>query len=347
VSPELELGRFLNGRAPGLTPTIVGAIEYSRHRAEPSTLAVLQAYVPNEGTAWAHAREELRRFYERVLTRHREDPAPATTPRRLSELSTAETPATARDVIGAYLDLADLLGRRTAEMHLALASNVDDTGFTPVPYSTLDRRSNYQTVRNLVGKTLRLLRDSIGRLTPGIAEEARRLVGGQEQVLKVFEPYLGQRLTGLQIRTHGDFHLEQVLYTGKDFVIIDFDGEPNEPLADRRRKHNSLRDVAGMIRSFHYAAFTALLETAVVRVEDRSVAAPWADAWYRWVSGAFLRSYLAATVGAPFLPAPEDVELILDAQVLQKAFHELRGELDRCAETITIPLSSILERAGL
>ena len=163
----------------------------------------------------------------------------------------------------------------------------------------------------------------------------------------MFEPYLGQRLTGLQIRTHGDYHLEQLLYTGKDFVIIDFDGPPTETLAERRRRHNCLRDVAGMIRSFHYAAFTALLETAVVRPEDRPVAAPWADAWYRWVSGAFLRSYLAVTAGAPFLPAPDDIEVILDAQVLQKAFHELRGELDRCAETLTIPLSSIVERAGL
>ena len=189
------------------------------------------------------------------------------------------------------------------ETLVRVASNVEDAGFTPVPYSTLDRRSHYQSVRNLVGKTLRLLRDCRDRMPTHLVDQARRLVGGQEQVLKVFEPYLGQRLTGLQIRSHGDYHLEQLLYTGKDFVIIDFDGPPTETLAERRRKHNCLRDVAGMIRSFHYAAFTALLETAIVRAEDRSVAAPWADAWYRWVSGAFLRKYLEVTTGAPFLPA--------------------------------------------
>jgi maltose alpha-D-glucosyltransferase/alpha-amylase len=326
---------------------VVGAIEYSRLRAEPSTLAVLQSYVPNEGTAWGHAREELRRYFERVLTRHREDAAPAAAPRRLDELAAAEPPTEARDVIGAYLDLAGLLGKRTAEMHLAFAGNIDDASFAPVAYSTLDRRSKYQSVRNLVGKTIRLLRDCLGRLPAVLTNDARRLVGGQEQVLKGFEPYLGQRLTGLRIRTHGDYHLEQLLYTGKDFVIIDLDGQPFEPLAERRRKHNCLRDVGGMIRSFHYAAFTALLESAVVRAEDRPIAAPWADAWYRWVSAAFLRSYLAATAGAPFLPAPEDLEVILGAHVLQKAFHELRSELDRCAETTGIPLSSIVERAGL
>ena len=202
-------------------------------------------------------------------------------------------------------------------------------------------------MRNLVGKTMRLLRERLGRIPAGISEDARRVVGGQEWVLKVFEPYLGLRLTGLRIRTHGDYHLEQLLYTGKDFVVIDLDGLPFEALAERRRKHNSLRDVGGMIRSYHYAAGTALLESAVVRAEDRAVAAPWADAWYRWVSAAFLRAYLKTTTGAPFLPAPADLEVILGAHVLQKAFHELSGELDRCAETISIPLSSIIEGAEL
>jgi len=347
TSPELELTRFLNARGPGVAPTIVGAIEYRRPRAEPSTLAVLQAYVPNEGTAWAHAREELRRFFERVLTRHREDAVPATTPRALHELAAAEPPAAVRDVIGAYLDLAALLGKRTADMHVALASNSDDASFAPEPYSTLDRRSKYQSVRNLVGKTVRLLRDNTTRLPAEVMDSARRLVGGQDQVLKVFEPYLGQRLTGMRMRTHGDYHLEQVLYTGKDFVIIDFDGPPTETLADRRRKHLCLHDVAGMIRSFHYAALTALLEGTVVRVEDRSIATPWADVWYRWVSAAFLRSYLATTAGTAFVPAPEDLPIILDAQVLQKAFYELRDELERCAETTAIPMASIVEIAGL
>jgi maltose alpha-D-glucosyltransferase/alpha-amylase len=346
-SPELELGRFLNARAPGLTPAVVGAIEYERLRAEPSTLAVLQAYVPNEGTAWAHAREELRRYFERVLTRNREDAPPAPAPRRLDELAATEPPAAVRDVIGAYLDLAALIGKRTAEMHLAFAANVDDASFAPTPYSTLDRRSKYQSVRNLVGKTIRQLRDCLRRLPSGLGDDGRRLVGGGEKVLKAFEPYLDHRLTGLRIRTHGDYHLEQLLYTGKDFVIIDLDGPPFEPLPERRRRHNCLRDVASMVRSFHFAAYTALLESAVVRPEDRPIAAPWADAWYRWVSASFLRSYLTATAGAPFLPAAVDLDVILGAHVLQKAFYELRDELDRCTETVGIPLSSILERVGL
>src|SRR5450432_1722893 len=164
VNPELEIPRFLDARAPGLVPAVVGAITYRRRGTEPSTLAVLQAFVPNEGTAWTHAREELRRYFERTLTRHRQDPAPDPSPRALLELAHAEMPPAAREAIGAYLDLAALLGRRTAAMHVALASQGDDPSFAPEPYSALDRRSKYQSMRNLVGTTLRRLRSALPSL---------------------------------------------------------------------------------------------------------------------------------------------------------------------------------------
>jgi maltose alpha-D-glucosyltransferase/alpha-amylase len=346
VNPELELPRFLDARAPGLVPAVVGAIAYRRRGAEPSTLAVLQAFVPNEGTAWTHAREELRRYFERTLTRHRQDPSPDPSPRALLELARAETPPAVREAIGAYLDLAALLGRRTAEMHVALASQGDDPTFAPEPYSALDRRSKYQSMRNLVGTTLRRLRGSLPDLSPAAASLGRRLVDGQDRMLKIFEPFLHKRWSGLRIRTHGDLHLEQVLYTGKDFVIIDFEGPPAETLGERRRKHECLRDVAGMIRSFHYAAFTALLEQSVVRPEDRTIAEPWADAWYRFVSGAFLRAYLEATAGMPFVASAEDQALILDTHLIRRALYELGEELARGAETVAIPLAALVELAG-
>ena len=162
----------------------------------------------------------------------------------------------------------------------------------------------------------------------------------------MFEPFLGDQLTGLRMRTHGDYHLEQVLYTGKDFVIIDFDGPPTETLAERRRKHHCLRDVAGMIRSFHYAALTALLEGAVVRVEDRPSPRRGPT---RGTAGCRRRSCVRIwkSAGAVFLPDSDDLAMMLHAQVLEKAFHELRDELDRCAETTGIPMASIVEIAGL
>ena len=230
-------------------------------------------------------------------------------------------------------------------MHLALASNMEDPAFAPEPYTTLDRRSRYQSMRNIAGKTLRELRGNLARLPNRPLRLAHLLADNPERVLRVFEPLLSRRLAGLRIRTHGDYHLEQVLYTGKDFVIIDFEGPPLE-LAESRRKHSPLRDVAGMIRSFHWAAFTSLLDGVVVREEDREVATPWAESWHRWVSAAFLGAYLDATAGAPFMPAAEEVALLLNTFLLEKGLAELHDELDRCAETTVIPLAAIAELAA-
>ena len=234
-----------------------------RPRAEPSTLAVLQAYVPNEGTAWEHAREELRRFFERVLTRHREDAAPDAAPRAAGRAGARPSrPPPCATSIGAYLDLAALLGRRTAEMHLALGVERATTpSFAPEP--VLDARSalevpvDAQPGRQDAAPAARVPRPAARRRRRRRAPPGRRPGAGARRCSSRSS---ASACTGLRIRTHGDYHLEQVLYTGKDFVIIDFDGPPTETLAERRRKHNCLRDVAGMIRSFHYAAFTALLE---------------------------------------------------------------------------------------
>ena len=343
MSPELEVARFLNARAPSLTAQVIGAFELRQGRNEPSTLAVLQAFVPNEGTAWTHARESLRRYFERVLTRHREPP-PVETPHGLLEAARAEgLPPALAEVIGGYVDTAVLLGHRTADLHRALASDERDPAFRPEPYMVLDRRSKYQSMRNLIGKTLRLLRGHLAPIPPPLGVRTRALGVHPDRALRLVDPLLRQRLTGRRIRVHGDYHLDQLLSTGKDFVIIDFEGPLDETLAERRRKHSPFRDVAGMIRSFHYAAVTTLLDGTVVREIDREVAAPWAEAWHRWISGAFLRSYLDATTGASFLPAREDLPLVLRTHVLEKAFLELANELELGAETVTIPLAAILD----
>jgi maltose alpha-D-glucosyltransferase / alpha-amylase len=347
VSPELEMSLFLNARAPGISPKVVGSLQLRRGRAEPSTLAVLQAFVPNEGTAWTHAREELHRFFERLVTRHRDLPPPESTPLNLLETARAEVPATLTEVIAAYLDVAALLGRRTADLHLALASQTADPAFAPEPYTPQDRRSKYQSMRNIAGKTLRLLKSNLARLPARIAPLAHVLAEDPGRTLKIFEPLLTQKQPVVRIRTHGDYHLDQILHAGKEFVILDFDGLEGETLVERRRKHSALRDVAGMIRSFHYAAMTALLDGSVVREQDREAATPWAEAWHRHISASFLRSYLAGTTGAPFIPTAEELPLVLQTHLIEKALQELRDELVACGETVTIPLAAIAELVGM
>jgi maltose alpha-D-glucosyltransferase/alpha-amylase len=329
VGPELEIARFLDRSAPGLTPHMVGAIEYRRDRAEPITLAVLQRYVPNEGTAWVQAREELRRFFERVLASDRQAAAPPLPTVSVTESVTLDPPAVVREEMGSYLDSAAQIGRRTAALHLALAADEEDRAFRPEPYTALDLRSKYQSLRNLAGKTLRQLKDLLPQLTPAAQTLAQILVDNESVILRSFASLLGHRLTARRIRTHGDYHLGQVLFTGKDYVIIDFEGSRDRTLSERRRKRSALVDVASMVRSFQFTAISVLLDQSVVRDEDRTLLSPWAEHWHTWAAAAFVRGYLDSTSGAPFVPAAlEQVGAVLDALTVERGFLELRRDLE-------------------
>jgi maltose alpha-D-glucosyltransferase / alpha-amylase len=347
ISPELDVHRLLAARAPQLTPAVVGALEYRRGRGDPSTLAVLQSFVANEDTAWVHAREEVRRYYERALTRHRDETPPHPGAASFVDLAHTTVEPLAREVIGPYLDQASLLGRRTAEMHLALASEHEDPAFAPEPYTNLESRSKYQSMRNLVGRTLRLLRANLARLPDVASVPARKILEAPTKLLQSAEPFLQRRVSGKRIRIHGDYHLEQVLVRGNDYTIVDFDGPRSQSLAERRRKHSALRDVASMMRSFHYAAFSSWLESAVVRPEDRAVGAPWAGLWANTMAATFLRAYLDTVKDAPFMPTEIDLPLLLEMNLLGQALHELRDELDRAGDTAAISLLGIIELVRL
>jgi maltose alpha-D-glucosyltransferase/alpha-amylase len=191
-----------------------------------------------------------------------------------------------------------------------------------------------------------MLRRQLKQLPESTRAEAEQLLLAEAALVARFRALLDRRISALRIRYHGDYHLGQVLYTGKDFVIIDFEGEPARPLSDRRIKRSPLRDVAGMLRSFHYAAHTALHDqasAALVRPEDMGRARAWAHFWQLWVSAVFLRAYRATADEAPFLPRREELELLLDAFLLEKAVYELGCELNNRPEWVSIPLRGILD----
>src|SRR5206468_11388562 len=145
----------------------------------------------------------------------------------------------------------------------------------------------------------------------------------EPQILERLGRMLATRLEAQRIRIHGDYHLGQVLYTGKDFVIIDFEGEPARPLSERRIKRSPLRDVAGMLRSFHYAAYTGLFGRAAVTAHDNpAFLEPWILFWHQWVTAAFLRAYMDATADSAFLPRTRgEIEVLLDSLLLEKAIY--------------------------
>ncbi|HLW71056.1 MAG TPA: maltose alpha-D-glucosyltransferase [Candidatus Binataceae bacterium] len=356
VNPELEIGRFLTERAAfAHTPLIAGSIEYLAPRVEPTTLGVLQGYVPNHGDAWEFTLHELDHYLERVAARP--DTASALPPGDLVDWISVDGPeAQVAELVGPYLESARMMGQRVAELHLALSSDSRDPAFAPEPYSALSQRSVYQSMRNLHGRVQRQLLRSLSALPEDILKIAERIPAYESRIIACFEAFRKRRITAVRMRTHGDLHLGQLLNTGKDFIIIDFEGEPAISLAERRRKHSALRDVAGMLRSFSYAAFaavTAEVEHGTLGVVEPEQMTTWAQLWQSWASWAFLKEYVKVAGQSSFMPKTSDeLRTLLNAFQMEKAVYELGYELNNRPDWIRAPLSGIeqiiaTQKAGL
>ncbi|MCJ7593880.1 MAG: maltose alpha-D-glucosyltransferase [Desulfobacterales bacterium] len=345
VNPDLEIGRFLTERGCPFIPPVAGAIEYRRGREEPMTIAILQGFVPNRGDAWEYTLDALRHYFERALAERKDEKEIAFPQEGLLDLAGKEIPGEAWERIGTYLEAARLLGQRTAELHHYLASDPEDPAFAPEPFSSLYQRSLYQSMRTLTARVIQLLRSGLKGLSEAIRPEAQEIVRMEGRILDRFQSIVSTKIKAQRIRCHGDYHLGQVLYTGKDFVIIDFEGEPARPISERRIKRSPLRDVAGMIRSFHYAAYAALFsqrDHEAVRSGDLLHLESQAEYWSLWVAVAFLKRYLETAKGAAFLPeSSKDLEILLDLYLLEKAVYELGYELNNRPEWVRIPLQGI------
>jgi len=348
INPELEIGRFLTEEAlfPSISP-LAGALEYRQKHRKPMSLAVLQGFVPNEGDAWQYTLDSLGHYFQHVLA-HPTVQVPPIPQKPLWSLS-EDTPLLAQETISAYLTSARLLGERTAELHVALASIPDDPEFAPEPFSAMYQNSVYHAMRSFTIQTLQLLRQRLGSLPDEIREDAQAVLDLEQPIVQRLQLLRSRRIKAARIRCHGDYHLGQVLYTGKDFVIIDFEGEPARALSERRLKRSPLRDIAGMIRSFHYAAHSALLHQAslALRPDDMPVLEQWGKFWYIWVSAIFLKSYLAAVAPAHLLPEdPDELKILMEAYLLEKAVYEIGYELNNRPEWVKVPLHGIVQLMG-
>ncbi len=332
VNPDVEVTRFLTERRQfANVPAFVGAIEYCRSHAEPTVVALLQTAVPNEGDAWRLTLDAVGRYFERVLARKGD----------LQAAAIAPGPVLDELFGGAYREKAKLLGQRTGEMHLALAAEPEDKIFTPEPFNAMAQRSVYQSMRTSLRRAFALLQKKLPELPEAYRAEAAQVLKAEPEILANEQRLLDQTAPASKIRIHGDYHLGQVLYTGKDFVILDFEGEPARPLSERKLKRSALRDVAGMMRSFQYAAYSALWQPSM-RAEDTPFLEHWADLWYREMSATFLASYLRTAAGATFLPQKEsDLQVLLETYLLDKAVYEVGYELNHRPDWVVIPIRGI------
>jgi len=320
-------------------PGFAGSLEYRSQDQEPATLALLQRLVPNQGDGWHWFQEELGRYNERALTLPFPDSVPP------DPLDDGDEPLSPDldELLGISDDAAATIGRRTAELHLALATPSDDPAFAPAPTGAEDWVRLAAGIRTRALEAFNILKAAIPRLPDELVDQASRVLSYRGRVWTRLEQLHLLTPGPVRIRIHGDYHLGQVLRVGTDFVMLDFEGEPSRPVAERRAKYPPLRDVAGMLRSFSYASQVALMGHVARRPGDLERLLPWAGLWERSVTGVFLRAYRRTAKSAPFLPAHHsEFRQLLEAFLLDKALYELQYELDNRPGWARVPLSGLL-----
>lgn len=330
VNPELEVGRFLTevARYPHCVP-VAGALEYTANDGTQMTLALVQSYVANQGDGWDYTQGYLARFLEDIRL------APEAVPEQ---------------VHGGYLALAATLGQRTAELHQALALRTGYPSFDPEPLTAQDLLGYRLRAASEANDTLALLERRLAELPPATQADAQALLARRATVLERIDAAAAAPVAGFKTRYHGDYHLGQVLVTGNDFVVIDFEGEPGRSFEERRAKGSALRDVAGMLRSFNYARWAALKHASQSTEEllrlDSAV-----QQWEQAVRAAFLGAYAATAApgagsGTAATASAATTEGLLRLFELEKALYELRYELGNRVDWVQVPLQGLLALIG-
>jgi maltose alpha-D-glucosyltransferase / alpha-amylase len=352
-NPDREVGEFLTNHtsfAHGVRT--LGAIEYRVRQEdeteEVTTLGTLTAYARNAADGWTYTLDHLGLFFERALAIGEDDP-------RLKELtsgtpfalSSQPLPRVITELLGGHAETAVLLGRCTADMHIALSSQPEIPDFAPEPFTEFYRHSLYHGLLAQMNKSLDVLRNRVEQLSGAAQEEARAVLEQQDTLRERFNVLRDTRISGMRTRHHGDYHLGNVLYTGSDFIIKNFDGDYTRPMSERRIKRSPIKDVASMVRSLHYVSHAVLFNhvPGIVTTQDADWRLErWAKAWYQWVSALFLRGYFETAGAAGCLPQTQpEIKALLDAYTLEKGLIEVEYELEHRADWVHIPLHGILE----
>ena len=358
VNPDVEIGRYLTGQADyhGIAP-LAGYLEYRRRGAEPTTLGVLHGYVPNQGTAWQFTLDQLSQFFERVATIASKNPPKSSSPLAQAAQGKADAPEDLlRELVGGYAEgLAAYWASERPRCTPQLAANRGDATFAPRPFGKQYQRSIYQSFRNLTGRLCERLTGHRHTLSEAARPLTETIIRQQATILERFRLVLEPSIGGQRIRCHGDYQLGRLLHTGKDFVIIDCEGDTTRTIGERRVKTSPLRDVASMIRSLDYAAQSVVLGVTgdhgrppgMIRDEDRPALEPWAFSWYDHVTREFLSAYYTAIQSSGLLPQTDrGFYDFLELLLLEKAFLEIDAELTDRPDWLLIPLRGAIRLLG-
>ncbi|HTF18249.1 MAG TPA: maltose alpha-D-glucosyltransferase, partial [Chryseolinea sp.] len=337
MNADVELSRFLSEEANYThMPAFVGTVSWKANN-ETLVLGMMQRLVENSGDGWAYVLDRLDELTEKILA----NPevlalSPTFAAQRMGD--TQELHPLLKELFSGPLpEQIRLLAVRTAEMHLALGSRPEIEAFAPERYSLHYQRSLYSGLKTLVRNTFQNQGVNLPRLAPDIRQQAQDVIDMQPQILDVFKNIYKHKIDVVKIRIHGDYHLGQVLFTGKDFIITDFEGEPARSYSERRLRRSPLRDVAGMIRSFHYAAYASLLLDNQIRPEDYAKLMPIMEEWYHYVSNIFMQAYIDGVKDTAYIPKTRaELDVLMTTFLLEKAIYELSYEMNNRPDWVII-----------
>jgi maltose alpha-D-glucosyltransferase / alpha-amylase len=338
TNPDLEIGRYLTEEVRfENTPPLAGAVEYQGPDGETTTLGLLQGFVESQGDGWSYVLDYLGRYLEDRLV----------TSWSLESEEGAEAEWEERGAEDAFFaGLMRTLGLRTGELHAAFAAPTDDPSFAPEPATPEEVAGWAEAILAELRRTFDMLKRRRDRMPEEVVPDANRLLGLRGELTRRVKDVSRGGFGVVKTRHHGDYHLGQVLVVGNDFQIIDFEGEPARPLAERRRKHSPLRDVAGMLRSFDYAARSAVMNLGAERAEQLESLEPWVRLWQERAREAFLEGYAEGARGAASYPDEEHARTLVELFTLEKALYEIRYELDNRPDWVGIPIGGILDLLG-
>jgi maltose alpha-D-glucosyltransferase/alpha-amylase len=322
VNPEVEVGRFLTEVAnfKNAVP-LAGIVEYQSDDGTTCTLELLQAFVLNQGSGWDFTLSYLMRFLEEPQTEGK----------------------SAAELHGGYLELTRMLATRTAEMHGAFATPTDDEAFRSEPIGAADLDAWYAGVRKEAEQTLAMLEERLPALPESSQPSARALLDARTAMLARIDAGRARDMRGLKTRHHGDYHLGQVLVRRNDWIIVDFEGEPSRSVDERRAKHSPLRDVAGMLRSYSYAAHAALRQRAAITGEIPVNQVAQLQEWEQETRNEFLRAYQPIAQRAGVYEDPDDAGRLIALFEMEKALYEVRYELGNRPDWAYVPVRDLLK----
>ncbi len=353
MNPGCEIPEFLTEQTNfQATPLALGSLEFRWTDADSdthsATIGFLSSFVRNGTRGWDYVLDHLGLYFEHALAVPQEDP-------RLRELAVPDplaenyppVPPIMTTLLGSFVDVIKSLGKRTAEMHAALASRPDLPAFSPEPFTEFYRHGVYHGILGQLNRTLDALRSRVASLEGTAKQEAELILTRETEIRKQLLQLRDQRVGGVRIRQHGDFQLSNLIYSGNDWVITNFEGDAYRSISERRIKRSALRDVACMLRSLHYVSHAALFGDVpgiIPSREGHPAIEKWAHTWYRWMSCIFLKEYLAAAAGSDFLPSrPTEIRTLLGSYLLERSLLEIEHELQHRPQWVRIPLHGILE----